>query len=345
MLATTWVQVVKAFLLLGGGAILCFLVLSHFGFRPTALFSKAAEIYGAQVLAPGTPVFVGHWDALSLALALMFGTAGMPHILMRIYTVPNVKIARRSVFYATCLIGVFHLMVFVIGFGCMVLVGRDAVKLAGGGGNMAAPLLAAAVGGQAFFGFLCAVAFATMLAVVAGLTISGAAALSHDLWEGVLKRGKADDTSQVKAARVSACVIGLVSVLLSIAFENQNVAFVSGLAFSVACSTNFPALILGIFFKRFTTAGAVSTILTGTVCCVVMIFCSPTIQVDVLKHSLDAVNQAWWFVPLRNPAIFSMPLSFMVGIVVSLMGREAQAADLYGPMQRRMLLGPDSIGL
>ncbi|MFN5712970.1 MAG: sodium:solute symporter family transporter, partial [Bradyrhizobium sp.] len=180
MLATTWVQVVKAALLMGGGILLAFLVLTHFDMNPLKLFAAASEKYGTKVLQPGSKVVSGQWDAISLGLGLMFGTAAMPHVLMRAYTVKDAKAARLSILYATGLIGVFHLMVFIIGFGARVLVGADAVAKAGGGGNRAAPLLALTVGGNAFFGFICAVAFATMLAVVAGLTLSGVATLCHD---------------------------------------------------------------------------------------------------------------------------------------------------------------------
>src|SRR4030095_7318671 len=214
MLATTWVQVVKAVLLLIGGSILALLVLMQFEMNPIKLFAAAAEKFGDKVLQPGSRVVSGQWDAISLGLGLMFGTAAMPHVLMRVYTVKNVKEARLAILYATGLIGFFHLMVFVIGFGAMVIVAPQAVAKAGGGGNMAAPLLAQAVGGSAFFGFICAVAFATMLAVVAGLTLSGVATLCHDVWTNVIRHGKAEEAEQLRVARVATIVIAVLAVIL-----------------------------------------------------------------------------------------------------------------------------------
>ena len=282
MLATTWVQVIKAALLLAGGATLALLVLLHFDLNPLKLFAAAAETYGTKVLQPGARVVSGQWDALSLGLGLMFGTAAMPHVLMRIYTVKDVKAARSSILYATGLIGVFHLFVLVIGFGAMVILGPEAISKAGGGGNMAAPMLARAVGGDVFFGFICAVAFATMLAVVAGLTLSGVATLCHDVWTNVIRAGKADNAEQLKVAKAAAIIIAVFAVILGILFEGQNVAFMAGLAFSIACAANFPSLVLAVTWKRFTTAGAVWSILIGTLSSLVLILLSPTVQVDVL---------------------------------------------------------------
>ena len=339
MLATTWVQIVKAVLLMAGGVILALLVLAHFDMNPLTLFAAAAEKYGTKVLQPGSRVVSGQWDALSLGLGLMFGTAAMPHVLMRIYTVKDVKQARLSILYATGLIGFFHLMVFIIGFGAMVLVGPEIVSKAGGGGNMAAPLLALKVGGNAFFGFICAVAFATMLAVVAGLTLSGVATLCHDVWANVVRKGAAPEAEQLKVARVATIVIAVLAIVLGIVFEGQNVAFMAGLAFSIACAGNFPALVLSIVWRRFTTAGAVASILVGTVSALVLIFLSPTIQVDVLGKTLADVQHTWWFVPLRNPAIISMPLSFAVAILVSLVTVDSNADERFEEMQHRILFG------
>jgi cation/acetate symporter len=339
MLATTWVQIVKAALLLAGGVILAFLVLTHFDMNPLKLFAAAAEKYGTRVLQPGSRVVSGQWDALSLGLGLMFGTAAMPHVLMRIYTVKDVKEARLSILYATGLIGFFHLLVFIIGFGAMVLVGPEIVSKAGGGGNMAAPLLALKVGGNAFFGFICSVAFATMLAVVAGLTLSGVATLCHDVWANVVRQGAASEAEQLKVARIATVGIALLAIALGVVFEGQNVAFMAGLAFSIACAGNFPALVLAIIWRRFTTPGAVASILVGTVSALVLIFLSPTIQVDVLGKALADVEHAWWFVPLRNPAIISMPLSFVAAILVSLLTSEDNADAIFEEMQHRVLFG------
>ena len=340
MLATTWVQVVKAVLLLVGGSILALLVLMQFEMNPIKLFAAAAEKFGDKVLQPGSRVVSGQWDAISLGLGLMFGTAAMPHVLMRVYTVKNVKEARLSILYATGLIGFFHLMVFVIGFGAMVIVGPQAVAKAGGGGNMAAPLLAQAVGGSAFFGFICAVAFATMLAVVAGLTLSGVATLCHDVWTNVIRHGKADEAEQFRVARVATIVIAVLAVILGILFEGQNVAFMAGLAFSIACAANFPSLVLAITWRRFTTPAAVASILVGTLSSLVMILLSPTVQVDVLGKALPSIVDAWWFVPLKNPAIICMPLSFAVAIGVSLLTTEKDADRTFDEMQNRILFGP-----
>ena len=262
----------------------------------------------------------------------MFGTAGLPHILMRFYTVPDAKAARQSVFWATGLVGLFYLMTFILGFGAMVLVGKDVITSVDKGGNMAAPLLAEALGGTGLLGFIAAVAFATILAVVAGLTLSGAAALSHDLWVSVFRKGHADHREQLRVARIATVFLGILAIVLGIAFKGQNVAFMVGLAFAVAASGNFPALVLAVFWRKATTAGMVSSILVGTVTALVFIYYSPTIQMDVL-HNTDA-----WF-PLKNPALITMPLSFAVGIAVSLLTPEKAALEAFDAKQKRMILG------
>jgi len=331
MIATTWVQIVKAGLLLGGAALLALMVLSKFGMNPVALFAAAADKYGAGVLAPGKLV-AAPLDAISLGMALMFGTAGLPHILMRFYTVPDARTARRSVFFATGLIGAFYLMTFILGFGAMVLVGPDTIRQVEPGGNMAAPLLAELLGGTAFLGFIAAVAFATILAVVAGLTLSGAAALSHDLWVNVVRGGHASPAEQLKVARVATIGLGILAVVLGITFKGQNVAFMVGLAFAIAASANFPALVLAIFWRRYTTAGAVTSMVLGTVATLGLIWLSPTIQVDLLKHD------AAWF-PLKNPALVTIPLSFAAGIVVSLLTPRQEEAQGFVQLERRMHMG------
>ena len=328
MIATTWVQIVKAFLLLGGALILALLVLSRFGFNPSNLFAAAAAKYGDAVLAPGQLV-TNPWDAISLGMALMFGTAGLPHILMRFYTVPDAKSARTSVFYATGLIGFFYLLTFILGFGAMVLVGPDAIRAVDRGGNMAAPLLAEFLGGTPFLGFIAAVAFATILAVVAGLALAGASALSHDLWVNVVRHGQASGDEELKVARWATVVLGVLAVLLGITFKGQNVAFMVSLAFAIAASGNFPALLMAIFWRRFSTAGAVASMLTGTFGTLLLIWLSPTIQIDILKGT-----SAWF--PLKNPALVTIPLSFLVGIVVSLMTAE-RARDVHDDHHERRL--------
>src|SRR5881227_2064371 len=232
MLATTWVQIVKAALLLAGALLLVLLVLARFHFNPAALFAAAASKYGEAVLNPGKLVS-NPLDTISLGMALMFGTAGLPHILMRFYTVPDARAARTSVFYATGFIGFFYLLTFVLGFGAMVLVGREAIIAVDPGWNMAALLLAKTVGGDAFFGFIAAVAFATILAVVAGLTLSGAAALSHDLWVNALHRGEADSRDELRVARVATVLLGIIAIVLGITFKGQNVAYMVSLAFAI----------------------------------------------------------------------------------------------------------------
>jgi cation/acetate symporter len=331
MLATTWVQIVKAVLLLGGATALAVLVLARFAGSPTALFAAAAERYGDVVLAPGRLVS-NPLDAVSLGLALMFGTAGLPHILMRFYTVPDARAARTSVFYATGLIGFFYLMTFVLGFGAMVLVGPEQIRAVDAGGNMAAPLLAELLGGTPFLGFIAAVAFATILAVVAGLTLSGAATLSHDLWVNVVRGGTASAAEQLGGARLATLALGVLTVALAIVFKGQNVAFMVSLAFAIAASGNFPALVLAIFWPRCTTAGAVASMVTGTLATLALIWLSPTVQVDVLGRA-DATF------PLKNPALVTVPLSFATGVLVSRLAPEAVAAERFAALERRIHLG------
>ncbi|MGE0118129.1 MAG: sodium/solute symporter [Dongiaceae bacterium] len=350
MIATTWVQIIKAILLLGGAFLLCILVLSYFSFNPVALFARAAELYNTaaapavdaaataaaakpavDVLAPGS-LITNPWDAFSLGLALMFGTAGLPHILMRFYTVPDAKAARKSVFYATGLIGFFYLLTFILGFGAMVLVGPQVITAIDKGGNMAAPLLAEAVGGETFLGFISAVAFATILAVVAGLTLAASAALAHDIWVNVVRAGHAPEKEQLNVARIAAIAVGIIAIVLGITFEGQNVAFMVGLAFAIAASANLPALLLSVFWKKCTTAGAVASIVAGTAAALILIYVSPTVQIDILK------NETAWF-GLKNPAIVSIPLAFLAGILVSLLRPEKTASERYAEVEHRVHFG------
>jgi cation/acetate symporter len=331
MMATTWVQIIKAVLLLGGASLLAGLVLVRFSFNPLALFEQAAATYGSEVLAPGRLV-TNPLDAVSLGLALMLGTAGLPHILMRFYTVPDARTARTSVAWAAGFIGFFYLLTFILGFGAMVIIGRDAITTFDAGGNMAAPLLAEAVGGTGLLGFIAAVAFATILAVVAGLTLSGAATLSHDLWVNVVRHGHADQREEFLVARGATVVLAVMSIVLGIAFRGQNVAFMVGLAFAIAASANFPALVLSIFWSRLTTAGAQASMLVGTASTVILIALSPTIQVDILGNT-DA-----WF-PLRNPGLVTIPLSFVVAIAVSLLRPVPLEEERFRLAARRLLLG------
>ncbi len=331
MLATTWVQIIKAVLLLGGATFLVIMTLSHFGMNPLNLIEKAAAMYGDKVLSPGGFV-TNPWDAISLGLALMLGTAGLPHILMRFFTVPDAKQARKSVFIATGFIGYFYILTFAIGFGAMVLVGQDVITGIDKGGNMAALLLAESVGGQFFLGFIAAVAFATILAVVAGLTLSGASTLSHDLYVSVIKKGKADEAGEVKVAKMATLLIGILAITLGLIFKGQNVAFMVGLAFSIAASANFPSLLLSILWKKFTTKGAVASTVTGAGLAIILIFLSPTVWVDIFK------NESAIF-PLKNPALFSMTSAFIVGIIVSLFTKEQEAENKFEDEKLRTYLG------
>lgn len=331
MLATTWVQIIKAVLLLGGATFLVILTLSYFGMSPLNLINKAAEMYGDAVLSPGGFV-VNPWDAISLGIALILGTAGLPHILMRFFTVPDAKQARKSVFIATGFIGYFYILTFVIGFGAMVLVGQDMITSIDKGGNMAALLLAESVGGQFFLGFIAAVAFATILAVVAGLTLSGASTLSHDLYVSVIKKGKSDEAGEVKVARGATLLIGILAIVLGLIFKGQNVAFMVGLAFSIAASANFPSLLLSILWKKFTTKGAVASIVTGAGLAVILIVLSPTVWIDILGNEKAVF-------PLKNPALISMTAAFIVGGLVSLFTKEKEAALKFEDEKLRTYLG------
>ena len=285
MLATTWVQIIKACLLLGGATILVFLTLKSFNFSYPQMFSEAVRLYTPKFLEPGG-LITKPLDAFSLGLALMFGTAGLPHVLMRFYTVPNAKEARKSVFYATGFIGYFYILTVTIGFGAAILVGKTFITSIDAGGNLSALALAEHLGGGPFLGFLAAVAFATILAVVAGLTLAGASAVSHDLYVGVFRHGKVkNDQEEMKVAKISTVGIGVIAILLGLLFKKQNVAFMVGLAFAVAASANFPALLMSIKWKRFTTAGAVSSMYTGLAVAVVLIVLSPTVWEDVFQDS------------------------------------------------------------
>jgi cation/acetate symporter len=334
MIATTWVQIIKAVLLLTGASLLAIMVLVKVG-GPLELFGTAREMHPTQpVLAPGSLV-ADPVGVVSLGIALMFGTAGLPHILMRFYTVPDAQTARRSVFYATCLIGLFYLVTFVLGFGATVFVGRETIlEVSGKGGNMAAPMLAEVLGGTAFLGFISAVAFATILAVVAGLTLSGAAALAHDLWGHVVRNGKIEQREQLRVARYATIALAVLAIALGVAFEGQNVAFMVGLAFAIAASTNFPSLLLAMTWRRFTTAGAVASMVTGMVTSLVIITLSPTVWTGLLGMSDPPIK-------LIYPAIISVPAAFAVAIIVSLVKPEPESATKFDAARRRMLLGAE----
>lgn len=324
MLATTWVQIIKAVLLLAGATFMAVMVLMHYEFSPETLFAEAVKAHdlGIDIMAPGGLVS-DPISAISLGLALIFGTAGLPHILMRFFTVADAREARRSVFFATGFIGYFYILTFVIGFGAIVLVGtqpefRNAVGGLIGGNNMAAVHLAQAVGGDIFLGFISAVAFATILAVVSGLTLSGASALSHDLYASVIQRGHASERDEVRVSRAATLVLGLVAIALGILFEKQNVAYMVGLAFAIAASVNFPILFLAMYWRRLSTRGAAVGGFIGLATAAICMVLGPTIWVDILGNT-EAIF------PYKHPALFSMVAAFASIVLISLLDRSRQA--------------------
>ncbi|MFL9889640.1 cation acetate symporter [Paraburkholderia sp. RL17-381-BIF-C] len=324
MTATTWVQIIKAGLLLAGASFMAFMVLAQFHFNPEALFAKAVEIHAKKDAIMGPGAFIKDpISAISFGMALMFGTAGLPHILMRFFTVPSAKEARKSVFWATTWIAYFYLLTFIIGFGAIVLVStnpvyKDALGGLLGGNNMAAIHLANAVGGNVFLGFISAVAFATILAVVAGLTLSGASAVSHDLYATVFKKGKAASDKELRVSRITTVALGIVAVILGIAFEKQNIAFMVSLAFAIAASATFPVLFMSVLWKDCTTRGATIGGFLGLVTAVGLTFVSKSVWVDVLGHK-DAIF------PYTSPALFSMTAGFVGIWLFSILDRSERA--------------------
>ncbi len=331
MTATTWVQIIKAVMLLTGATFMALAVLFQFGFSPEAMFSKAVEVHSKHdaIMGPGglinDPI-----SAISVGMALMFGTAGLPHILMRFFTVPSAKEARKSVGWATTWIGYFYILTFIIGFGAITnlipnpaeyFVDGEIAKGLKGGGNMAAVHLAKAVGGDLFMGFISAVAFATILAVVAGLTLSGASAVSHDLYASVWRHGNVDSATELRVSKVTTVCLGIFAVLLGIVFEKENVAFMVMLAFAVACSANFPVLFMSVLWKDCTTKGAVAGGTVGLISSVALTIMSPAVWEVSLGHAKGSA-----LFPYASPAIFSMTAAFAVIWIVSLLDRSAQAA-------------------
>jgi cation/acetate symporter len=347
MTATTWVQIIKAVMLLGGATFMAVAVLLQFGFSPEALFTKATEIHAKKdaIMAPGA-LIKDPISAISVGMALMFGTAGLPHILMRFFTVPNAKEARKSVAWATTWIGYFYILTFIIGFGAITnliadpvsfYVDGDIAKGLKGGGNMAAVHLAKAVGGDLFLGFISAVAFATILAVVAGLTLSGASAVSHDLYASVIKKGKADSASELRVSKITTLALGVLAVVLGIAFEKENVAYMVMLAFVIACSGNFPVLFMSVLWKDCTTRGAVAGGFVGLTLAVVLTIGSASVWEAVLHNPKGSA----WF-PYNSAAIFSMTAAFFTIWLVSILDRSAQASKeraLYADQQIRSETG------
>jgi cation/acetate symporter len=316
MLATTWVQIIKAFLLLSGATFMAIAVMAHYDFNFETLFATAVQMKETtSIMAPGGLVS-DPISAISLGIALMFGTAGLPHILMRFFTVSDAKEARKSVFYATGFIGYFYILTFIIGFGAIVMVFQnpqylDLAKQAVDGGapilggdNMAAIHLSHAVGGDFFLGFISAVAFATILAVVSGLTLAGASAISHDLYASVLRAGRADGMMEMKVSKISTVILGIVAIYLGIAFEDQNIAFMVGLAFAIAASANFPILFLSMYWSKLTTRGALLGGSLGLLTAAVLVVLGPTVWVDVLGNA-EAIF------PYKYPALFSVSAAFI----------------------------------
>ncbi|MGC8102339.1 cation acetate symporter [Metapseudomonas otitidis] len=343
MLATTWVQIIKAVLLLSGTSFMAFMVLKHFGFSTEAMFAAATEVHakGTAIMAPGgllsNPV-----DAISLGLGMMFGTAGLPHILMRFFTVSDAREARKSVFYATGFIGYFYLLLIVVGFGSIVMVGtnpefRDAAGAIIGGGNMVAVHLSHAVGGSLFLGFISAVAFATILAVVAGLALSGASAVSHDLYACVVRKGKASEREEMRVSRIATLCIGVLAVILGLLFESQNIAFLSGLVLAIAASVNFPVLFLSMFWKGLTTRGAVAGSVAGLLSAIVLLVLSPAVWVNVLHHESPLF-------PYSNPALFSMGLAFFSAWAFSVTDTSERARQERGRYLAQFIRSMTGIG-
>jgi cation/acetate symporter len=355
MKGTTYVQIVKAFLLMCGALLMTVLVLAAFKFNLSALLGEAAAKsgqgdaflepglrFGKEVAGNATQTFYNKMDLLSLGIALVLGTAGLPHILIRFYTVPNAKAARKSVLWAIGIIGVFYLMTLALGFGAAALVGSKAITAQDKAGNVAAPLLAQALGerylggatgGAILLAIIAAVAFATILAVVAGLTLASSSSLAHDFYANVVK---SSERQEVVVARVSAFGIGAVSIVLAIFAQNLNVAFLVALAFAVAASANLPAILYSLFWKRFTTTGATAAIYGGLISAVLLVFFSP-----VVSGSATAMfpTHDWHWFPLSNPGLISIPFGFLCGYLGTILSREPADPEKFAELEVRSLTG------
>ena len=348
MLATTWVQIIKAFLLLSGATFMAIAVMAHYDFNFGSLFAKAVEMKGIEVMSPGGLVS-DPISAISLAIALMFGTAGLPHILMRFFTVSDAKEARKSVFYATGFIGYFYILTFIIGFGAIVMVFTnpeylDVAKQAISGGspilggnNMAAIHLSHAVGGDFFLGFISAVAFATILAVVSGLTLAGASAISHDLYASVFKKGEVDSMKEMQVSKMATVALGIVAIIMGIAFEKQNIAFVVGLAFAIAASANFPVLMLSMYWKKLTTRGAVIGGSLGLATAVLLVILGPIVWVQIFGNE-EAIF------PYKYPALFSVTVSFVAIWFFSITDKSEAAKEEHEAFEAQYIRAQTGIG-
>jgi cation/acetate symporter len=339
MKGTTWVQIVKAFLLIGGALVMTVWVLAINGFNLNTLLESAvaASPKGDAILGPGLQYGSNPWDFVSLAIALVLGTAGLPHVLMRFYTVPTAKEARRSVVWAIWLIGLFYLLTLVLGYGAAAMVGPEEIAAAPGGVNSAAPLLALRLGGPILLGFISAVAFATILAVVAGLAITAAASFAHDIYANVMKKGKAPEGGEVKVARRTVVVIGVVAIIGGIGVQGQNVAFLVALAFAVAASANLPTILYSLFWRGFTTRGAVWSMYGGLAAAVILILLSPVFWGTPTSVFRDTGVAIW---PFNNPGIVSIPLGFFLGWLGSVTSRRgSEDPEKAAEMDVRSLTG------
>jgi cation/acetate symporter len=348
MAGTTWVQIIKAVLLITGAGFMTVLVLAKFGLNISEILGSAQEmvreattkgVAERDVLAPGAQYGVSTTskiNLLSLGIALVLGTAGLPHVLMRFYTVPTAREARRSVVWAIGLIGAFYLFTLILGYGAAALVGPDTILTAPGGQNSAAPLLAFELGGTILLGVISAVAFATILAVVAGLTITASASFAHDVYASVLKSHKVTEDEQMRVSRITAVVLGVLAIGLGILANGQNVAFLVALAFAVAASANLPTILYSLYWRRFNTRGALWSMYGGLTSCIVLIVFSPAVSGS--KTSMLPGSDFSWF-PLSNPGIVSIPLAFLLGVVGTLTSRDTGDPELNAEMEVRSLTG------
>lgn len=330
MTATSWVQIIKAVLLMVATLVISVMVLFKFNFNILGMFNEMKTVtdYGADFLNPGlqgrAPL-----DSISLMLALVLGTAGLPHILMRFFTVRDAKTARSSVVTATWIVGIFYVLTIFLGFGAAAFVGRDAIVAANSAGNMAAPLLAEALGGELFMSFVAAVAFATILAVVAGLVLSGASAFAHDIFNQIIRKGKATEKEQVIAARSASVGVAVFSIILALFAQNMNVAFLVALAFCVAASANLPVIVYTIYWKRFNTSGAIWAMVSGLLTAIILVSISP----NVFAADGSAIITGTPIFPLTNPAIISVPAGFLGGVIGTLLSKQKEDAGKYAEVK------------
>ncbi|MFU8946389.1 cation acetate symporter [Mycetocola zhadangensis] len=339
MKGTTWVQIIKAVLLIAGAGVMTVWVLALNGFNLSALLGNAVSVAGEGILNPGAQygaTGTSRLDFVSLALALVLGTAGLPHVLMRFYTVPTAKEARRSVVWAIWLIGLFYLFTLVLGYGAAYLVEKDTILAAPGGVNSAAPLLAFELGGSILLGIISAVAFATILAVVAGLTITAATSFAHDVYANVIKKGAVPPNGEVKVARITVVVIGLLAIIGGIGVQGQNIAFLVALAFAIAASANLPTILYSLFWRKFTTRGALWSMYGGLASALILIIFSPVISGAETSMFKDA-DFAWF--PLNNPGIVSIPLGFLLGWLGTITSSVKEDPRIAAEMEVRSLTG------